>query len=234
MQRYGFWARAMRLHKMAPLSHTSSERPTTLRSEEIASHTSIVQISENRIVLRAVQHSGSEVFFNAFLGLGVGAFMIGMSIKVILEFFTRDGLTVLFFALPFAVAGLLVVVFMTWTVLPWRIPGNRYIVFDREAGTVTLPGLGLRKPVTIAFPDLVVYSRYWVSLPAFLRHHQLIALRPDGDAINISLTSGGEDQPPGDWAFYLWYMDRSRSLPPSPVFSAHLASDFAARTTGDN
>jgi hypothetical protein len=99
---------------------------------------------------------------------------------------------------------------------------KKYVIFDRDKGTVSIPGPFWYKNVEVQFEDVVAVIRTETYYYAHLKVLNLY--RPDGYKADVGINSYSLDALRNDWAFYVWYMDKSRPLPPAPVFDAYRGS----------
>ncbi|MDO3376530.1 hypothetical protein [Geoalkalibacter halelectricus] len=131
----------------------------------------------------------------------------------------------LFFFLCFsAVAFLPIPAILLSFVYPFKRPKERLLIWDRENGTVTLPPRFWGEPEVVPFKDLKVKKIR--NLGSFVQFHVLAAFRPsDGQPIEFGLLHNNDK----DWAFYCWYMDKTRPLPPGEVFDPYRERDEERR-----
>ena len=109
-------------------------------------------------------------------------------------------------------------------VYPFKRPKERLLIWDRENGTVTLPPRFWGEHEVVPFKDLKVKKIR--NLGSFVQFHVLAAFRPsDGQPIEFGLLGDNAK----DWAFYCWYMDKTRPLPPGEVFDPYRERDEERR-----
>ncbi|MGE4343502.1 MAG: hypothetical protein AB7F20_04325 [Geoalkalibacter sp.] len=109
-------------------------------------------------------------------------------------------------------------------VYPFKRPRERLLIWDRENGTVTLPPRFWGEHEVVPFKDLKVKKIR--NLGSFVQFHVLAAFRPsDGQPIEFGLLGDNEK----DWAFFCWYMDKTRPLPPGEVFGPYRERDEERR-----
>ncbi len=133
----------------------------------------------------------------------------------------------LFFFISFsAVAFLPIPAILLSFVYPFKRPKERLLIWDRENGTVTLPPRFWGEHEVVPFKDLKVKKIR--NLGSFVQFHVLAAFRPsDGQPIEFGLLGDNEK----DWAFFCWYMDKTRPLPPGEVFDPYRERDEERRRT---
>lgn len=131
----------------------------------------------------------------------------------------------LFFFLCFsAVAFLPIPAILLSFVYPFKRPKERFLIWDRENGTVTLPPRFWGEHEVVPFKDLKVKKIR--NIGSFVQFHVLAAFRPsDGQPIEFGLLGDNAK----DWAFFCWYMDKTRPLPPGEVFDPYRERDEARR-----
>ncbi|AJF06123.1 hypothetical protein [Geoalkalibacter subterraneus] len=111
-------------------------------------------------------------------------------------------------------------------VYPFKRPKERLLIWDRENGTVTLPPRFWGEHEVVPFNELKVKKIR--NLGSFVQFHVLAAFRPsDGQPIEFGLLGDNEK----DWAFFCWYMDKTRPLPPGEVFDPYRERDEERRRT---
>jgi len=173
-----------------------------------------VQFDENKIVLNV---SGWRVTALVWLVL----FLLGADMyydKVPGQEYDFEWIDIV--ALSIAVLSLfLAIVSLAWFVF-YR---KKFVVFDRDKGTVSIPGPFWFKNMEIPFKDVVAIirreNRYYGTAKV------LNLYRPDGYKTDVGINTHDLDELKRDWAFYVWYMDGNRTLPPVPVFNtSRLAS----------
>lgn len=103
---------------------------------------------------------------------------------------------------------------------------KKQVIFDREKGIVSIPGPFWLRNVDIPFKDVVAITRkenryYGVT-------KVLNIYRPDGYKIEVGINGYNLETLKNDWAFYCWYMDKSRPLPPSPVFDKYRSDSYTS------
>ncbi|MCP3176342.1 hypothetical protein MJO47_04440 [Desulfuromonas sp. KJ2020] len=109
-------------------------------------------------------------------------------------------------------------------VYPFKRPKERLLIWDRENGTVTLPPRFWGEHEVVAFKDLKVKKIR--NIGSFVQFHVLAAFRPsDGQPIEFGLLHDNAK----DWAFFCWYMDKTRPLPPGEVFDPYCERDEERR-----
>ena len=96
---------------------------------------------------------------------------------------------------------------------------KKHVIFDREEGTVSIPGPFWYKNVKVPFKDVVAIIRTETYYYAHLKVLNLY--RPDGYKADVGINSYSLEALRNDWAFYVWYMDKNRPLPPAPVFNTN-------------
>ncbi|WP_216110906.1 hypothetical protein, partial [Aquisalimonas asiatica] len=98
------------------------------------------------------------------------------------------------------------------------------LVFDRERGVVFLPPIGLGGYDEVPWESLVVVNFHMPKMygGAF---KVIKAFRPS----DLRLITLNEDFPDEAMAFYSWYMDRSKPLPPDEVFDPYRERDEERR-----
>jgi hypothetical protein len=111
-------------------------------------------------------------------------------------------------------------------VYPFKRPKERLLIWDRENGTVTLPPRFWGEPEVVPFKDLKVKKIR--NIGSFVQFYVLAAFRPsDGQPIEFGLLQDNAK----DWAFFCWYMDKTRPLPPGEVFDPYRERDEERRRT---
>ena len=96
---------------------------------------------------------------------------------------------------------------------------QKQVIFDREKGTVSIPGPFWYRNVEIPFKNVVAITRKENRYYGIAK--VLNIYRPDGFKAEVGINGYNLDTLKNDWAFYCWYMDKSRPLPPSPVFDKY-------------
>lgn len=101
---------------------------------------------------------------------------------------------------------------------------EKRLVFNREMQTVEIPNMFWGKPFLIPFKELEVVLGYGGIYSSGI----YLAIRPPAKRIinpaihiNIGLASAWEC-----WAFWLWYMDKNRPLPPSESLDKYRDSEI--------
>ena len=117
-----------------------------------------------------------------------------------------------------------IVILASWTfaliALAWFLFfKKKQVIFNREKGTVSIPGLFWYKSVEIPFKNVVAITRKENRYYGIAK--VLNIYRPDGYKAEVGINGYDLDTLKNDWAFYCWYMDKSRPLPPSPVFEQY-------------
>ena len=109
-------------------------------------------------------------------------------------------------------------------VYPFKRPKERLLIWNRENGTVTLPPRFWGEHEVVPFKDLKVKKIR--NIGSFVQFHVLAAFRPsDGQPIEFGLLGDNAK----DWAFFCWYMDKNRPLPPGEVFDPYRERDEERR-----
>ena len=108
---------------------------------------------------------------------------------------------------------------------------KKYVAFNRNRGIVSIPGPFWCKNVEVPFKDVVAVIRRETHYYAHL--NVLNLYRPDGFKADVGINTQDLDTLQNDWAFYVWYMDKSRPLPPSPVFDAYRDSSNISPALGN-
>jgi hypothetical protein len=94
------------------------------------------------------------------------------------------------------------------------------MILNREKGTVTIPCGIMRKAVEKPFREAIGFTS---SASGYGSYY--IGIRFKGHGKGDILSSW--KNLPGEWAFYVWYMDRNRPLPPGNVFAEYRKRDSA-------
>ena len=118
---------------------------------------------------------------------------------------------------PFIISSILIsLIFFSLCIIRIHFIGEDIAIFKRADSTVTLPCGFWRQPVTVPFDE---------AAPYFGGYPFHLGLRIPGKGKGIVLAA--VPNLPGEWAFYVWYMDRNRPLPPGNVFDKYRKADAA-------
>ncbi|BCR03035.1 hypothetical protein DESUT3_01040 [Desulfuromonas versatilis] len=209
-----------------------SEKPHVI-TLGFAKSSEVIQLDNNRFV-----HDVTEPLWGVLLWAGIAVFILAVGII--------PGVWVLFsdfygfgsdlpnnYEIWVIVICSLFILGMSLLALPpcilafvylFKRPKERLMIFDRENGTVTLPPRFWGEHEVVPFHELKV--KRIRNLGSIVNFYVLAAFRPsDGQAIEFGLVQDNWK----DWAFYCWYMDKSRPLPPGKVFDPYRERDEARR-----
>lgn len=118
-------------------------------------------------------------------------------------------------------------VLLSFFALAWFVLfRKKQVIFDREKGTVSIPGPFWYKNVEIPFNDVVAITRKENRYYGIAKVLNLY--RPDGYKVGVGINGYDIDSLKRDWAFYVWYMDKSRPLPPSPIFNKYRGNSYTS------
>ena len=101
-------------------------------------------------------------------------------------------------------------------------------MFDRDKGVVSIPGPFWYKSVELPFQEVIAIVRLENRLYGLAKVLNLY--RHDGFRAAVGINTHDLEELKRDWAFYCWYMDKSRPLPPSPVFEQYRKSPGGSPT----
>ncbi len=145
------------------------------------------------------------------------------------------GWTVVLLALFIALIGLLQGKFFMWEVfffvpaLPFFIYAytapKKFLIFDREKGLLTFPGILYFKSKTFLFSE----SRVGWSQIGGMASTRSVLVMGDPNSYTGGSVVLQDGRFKGVWSFLLWYMDKNRPLPPGDAFDAYRERDFQRR-----
>ena len=119
------------------------------------------------------------------------------------------------FLLIIMIIGFLISIFL---ILYYYKIGTPKIIFNRENGTVTFPEGFKKRPKTYNFDDTVFYVGYGTAQLG-ARHLGIRVRGGKKGYIVASMTAENAG------AFYTWYMDKNRPLPPGDRFDGYRKED---------
>ncbi|MBN1952039.1 MAG: hypothetical protein JW801_12625 [Bacteroidales bacterium] len=108
---------------------------------------------------------------------------------------------------------------MSYSILIYK-QKKSIIILNREKGTVTIPCGIMRKAVEKPFEEAIVYVSSASGYGSLY-----LAIRFKGHGKGSMLSSWKNLS--GEWALFLWYMDRNRPLPPGTAFDPYRKKDSA-------
>ncbi|MFV1984801.1 MAG: hypothetical protein ACC657_14745 [Thiohalomonadales bacterium] len=104
---------------------------------------------------------------------------------------------------------------------------KKNVIFDRLNGKVTIGGPFWIKPKIIPFKEVKVFMRTEYT---YLSSERVLNIyRPDLYKQNIAFNNQSFEHIASDWAFFLWYMDKTRELPPGEVLDPYRIEDAKRR-----
>lgn len=192
-----------------------------------AKSSDILQLDDKRFVIDATDSTAVALFWVG-TAVGLGIFLgIVPSIDLIFDAIPdpeSDWFD--YFAVGFSILYILALIppVLLAFFYVFKRPKKRLKIWDRENGTVTLPPRFWGEHEVVPFKDLKV--RQIRNLGSYVNFTVLAAYRPsDNQPIEFGLLQDNEK----DWAFFCWYMDKDRPLPPGEVFDPYRERDDARR-----
>jgi len=169
-------------------------------------------IDDNKII-RDNTYSWYWYTFIVVINL-IGSYMIFFN-----EDFVRTWLT-------YTVTGLFLFVSIITVVYAYFLP-RKIVIFDRLNGTITIGGPWWIKPIIIPFSEVEAFSRTEYN---YLSSERVLNVyRPDIYKQDIAFNDQSFEHIAADWAFFLWYMDKTRELPPGEALDPFRIEDAKRR-----
>lgn len=184
------------------LPHDTNISPSEVSGDEKSVR--YVQIDDKKIILNVSRFRFTPViYFTLFIIAGKWFFdeVSGETIFIIVGMVISS----IFF--------MLALISLAW----FTFNKEKYVLFDRNKGTVSIPGPFWYKNVEVPFKDLVAIIRNETYYYAHL--NALNIYRRDGYKANVGINTQSLEALQHDWAFYVRYMDKNHPLPSSPVFN---------------
>jgi len=128
--------------------------------------------------------------------------------------------------LSYSLSGAFLFIAILTTIYALLLP-KKIVIFDRINSTITIGGPYWVKPVTIPFSEVKAFARTEYT---YLSSERVLNMyRPDLYKQDVAFNDQSFEHIAADWAFFLWYMDKTRELPPGKALDPYRIEDAKRR-----